>query len=98
MKFGIVFFPTVGPQDKQAPRYFDEVFQLVDLAEKLGFGHVKVVEHSFSPYGGYSPDPVTFLAAAVDRTSREHLSVYDAATAMRLVADQAFPKLAHDAA
>ncbi|MDQ3403041.1 MAG: LLM class flavin-dependent oxidoreductase [Actinomycetota bacterium] len=73
MKFGIVFFPTVGPGDKNAQQYFDECFQLVDLAEDLGFDHVKMVEHYFFAYGGYSPDPVTFLAAAAGRTRRVRL-------------------------
>ncbi|MEU6057079.1 LLM class flavin-dependent oxidoreductase [Streptomyces sp. NPDC047097] len=73
MKFGIVFFPTVSPADKPAPQYFDEALRLVDLAEELGFDHVKMVEHYFFPYGGYSPDPVTFLAAAAGRTSRVRL-------------------------
>lgn len=73
MKFGIVFFPTVGPDDKPAPQYFDECLQLVDLAEQLGYDHVKIVEHYFFAYGGYSPDPVTFLAAAAGRTSRLRL-------------------------
>ncbi len=73
MKFGIVFFPTVGPADKPAPQYFDECLQLVDLAEELGYDHVKIVEHYFFAYGGYSPDPVTFLAAAAGRTSRVRL-------------------------
>ncbi|WP_159768383.1 LLM class flavin-dependent oxidoreductase [Streptomyces sp. HM190] len=73
MKFGIVFFPTVGPADKPAPQYFDEALRLVDLAEELGFDHVKMVEHYFFAYGGYSPDPVTFLAAAAGRTRRVRL-------------------------
>lgn len=73
MKFGIVFFPTVGPADKPADQYFDEALRLVDLAEELGFAHVKIVEHYFFSYGGYSPDPVTFLAAAASRTSRVRL-------------------------
>ncbi|MEU3524150.1 LLM class flavin-dependent oxidoreductase [Streptomyces sp. NPDC038707] len=73
MKFGIVFFPTVGPADKPATQYFDEALRLVDLAEELGFAHVKMVEHYFFPYGGYSPDPVTFLAAAAGRTRRVRL-------------------------
>ncbi|MEU6803438.1 LLM class flavin-dependent oxidoreductase [Streptomyces neyagawaensis] len=73
MKFGIVFFPTVGPADKPAPQYFDEALRLVDLAEELGFDHVKMVEHYFFAYGGYSPDPVTFLAAAAGRTKRVRL-------------------------
>ena len=73
MKFGIVFFPTVGPADKPARQYFDEALRLVDLAEELGFEHVKMVEHYFFSYGGYSPDPVTFLAAAAGRTRRVRL-------------------------
>ncbi|GAA4689024.1 LLM class flavin-dependent oxidoreductase [Streptomyces chumphonensis] len=73
MRFGIVFFPTVGPADKPAPDYFDEALRLVDLAEELGFDHVKMVEHYFFSYGGYSPDPVTFLAAAAGRTRRVRL-------------------------
>ncbi|MGW7081735.1 LLM class flavin-dependent oxidoreductase [Streptomyces sp. NPDC054871] len=73
MKFGIVFFPTVGPADKPAQQYFDESLRLVDLAEELGFDHVKMVEHYFFAYGGYSPDPVTFLAAAAGRTRRVRL-------------------------
>ncbi|MET8060283.1 LLM class flavin-dependent oxidoreductase [Streptomyces microflavus] len=73
MKFGIVFFPTVGPDDRPAPQYFDECLQLVDLAESLGYDHAKIVEHYFFRYGGYSPDPVTFLAAAAGRTSRIRL-------------------------
>lgn len=73
MKFGIVFFPTVGPSDKSAEVYFDEALRLVDLAEELGFEHVKIVEHYFFSYGGYSPDPVTFLAAAAGRTRRVRL-------------------------
>jgi alkanesulfonate monooxygenase SsuD/methylene tetrahydromethanopterin reductase-like flavin-dependent oxidoreductase (luciferase family) len=73
VKFGIVFFPTVGPGDKPAPQYYDECFELVDLAEELGFDHVKIVEHYFFSYGGYSPDPVTVLAAAAGRTKRVRL-------------------------
>lgn len=70
MEFGINFFPTVGPDDKDAADYFEESLNLVELAEELGFDHVKTVEHYFFKYGGYSPDPVTFLTAAAARTSR----------------------------
>lgn len=73
MKFGINLFPTVGPADKPAEQYYDESLRLAELAEDLGFHHVKTVEHYFSRYGGYSPDPVTFLAAAAARTSRIRL-------------------------
>ncbi len=70
MRFGLNFFPTVGPDEKDAATYYDECLALTVLAEELGYHHVKTVEHYFFPYGGYSPDPVTFLAAAAARTSR----------------------------
>jgi alkanesulfonate monooxygenase SsuD/methylene tetrahydromethanopterin reductase-like flavin-dependent oxidoreductase (luciferase family) len=70
VKIGVTFFPTVGPADRSAVQYFQESLRLVDLAERLAFHHVKTVEHYFFSYGGYSPDPVTFLAAAAARTSR----------------------------
>ena len=73
MRIGIVFFPTVGPADKPADQYFDECLRLVDLAEELGYDHVKIVEHYFFTYGGYSPDATTFLAAAAGRTRRVRL-------------------------
>ncbi|MGV9456104.1 LLM class flavin-dependent oxidoreductase [Streptomyces sp. NPDC003635] len=73
MRIGIVFFPTVGPADKPADQYFDECLRLVDLAEELGYDHVKMVEHYFFTYGGYSPDATTFLAAAAGRTRRVRL-------------------------
>lgn len=73
MRFGVNFFPTVGPADKSAARYFEETLHLAALAEELGFDHVKTIEHYFARYGGYSPDPVTFLAAVAARTSRIRL-------------------------
>ncbi|MEV0570566.1 LLM class flavin-dependent oxidoreductase [Dactylosporangium sp. NPDC050588] len=73
MRFGINLFPTVGPSDKAAAEYFDDALGLVELAEQLDYHHVKTVEHYFFAYGGYSPDPVTFLAAAAARTSRIRL-------------------------
>ncbi|GJF33156.1 luciferase [Kitasatospora sp. NE20-6] len=73
MKFGINLFPTVGPAEKSAGQHFEESLRLAELADELGFHHVKTVEHYFHEYGGYSPDPVTFLAAAAARTSRVRL-------------------------
>lgn len=84
MRFGINFFPTLGPADRPAAQYYDECLRLTELADELGYHHVKTVEHYFFPYGGYSPDPVTFLAAAAARTRR-----------LRLVTGAAIPAFTH---
>ncbi|HEY8481693.1 MAG TPA: LLM class flavin-dependent oxidoreductase [Spirillospora sp.] len=84
MRFGINFFPTIGPADRPAAQYYDECLRLAEIADELGFHHVKTVEHYFFPYGGYSPDPVTFLTAAAARTSR-----------LRLVTGAAIPAFTH---
>ncbi len=39
----------------------------------MGFSHVRIVEHYFHYYGGYSPNPIVFLAAAAQRTRRARL-------------------------
>ncbi|MEU7578566.1 LLM class flavin-dependent oxidoreductase [Streptomyces sp. NPDC041068] len=66
----MTFFPSVGPKDKAAHTYYDEALGLIERADELGYAHVKTIEHYFFRYGGYSPDPVTFLTAAAARTSR----------------------------
>jgi alkanesulfonate monooxygenase SsuD/methylene tetrahydromethanopterin reductase-like flavin-dependent oxidoreductase (luciferase family) len=73
MEFGIQFFPAVGPAEKPADRYFAECLELCTLADDLGFTHIRTVEHYFEAYGGYSPNPLTFLAAASQRTRRARL-------------------------
>jgi alkanesulfonate monooxygenase SsuD/methylene tetrahydromethanopterin reductase-like flavin-dependent oxidoreductase (luciferase family) len=70
MRFGVNFFPVLEPRDCLAADYYQRSLDLVEQAEQLGFEHAQIVEHHFTPYGGYSPDPVTFLAAAATRTSR----------------------------
>ncbi len=72
MEFGVQFFPAVGPDQKSAEQYWREALELTQLAERLGFTNVRTVEHYFSSYGGYSPDPLIFLsaAAAVTRSVR----------------------------
>lgn len=42
-------------------------------ADRLGFSNIRIVEHYFHPYGGYSPNPIVFLSAAAMRTSRARL-------------------------
>ncbi|GAA1852235.1 LLM class flavin-dependent oxidoreductase [Pseudonocardia ailaonensis] len=87
MRFGINLFPTVGPADKPADRYFADALRLAELAERSGLDHVKTVEHHATPYGGYSPDPVTLLAAVAARTSR-----------IRLVTGAVIPAFTHPVA
>lgn len=70
MRFGITFFPTVGPQQAAAADWYDEAVDLAVLADELGFVHVKTVEHYFFAYGGYSPDPVPLLTAIARATRR----------------------------
>jgi alkanesulfonate monooxygenase SsuD/methylene tetrahydromethanopterin reductase-like flavin-dependent oxidoreductase (luciferase family) len=73
MKFGLNFFPCLGPDEKPAAQYFREAMHLIGLADELGYVHIRQVEHYFTPYGGYSPNPVVFLAAAAQRTRKARL-------------------------
>lgn len=73
MEFGIQFFPAVGPAERPANEYWNGAIELTRLAESLGFTSVRTVEHYFHPYGGYSPNPIVFLAAAAAVTSKMRL-------------------------
>jgi alkanesulfonate monooxygenase SsuD/methylene tetrahydromethanopterin reductase-like flavin-dependent oxidoreductase (luciferase family) len=73
MDFGVQFFPCVGPKDVPPAAYFGDALALTELADSLGYDHVRMVEHYFHPYGGYSPNPLLFLAAAAQRTKRLRL-------------------------
>jgi alkanesulfonate monooxygenase SsuD/methylene tetrahydromethanopterin reductase-like flavin-dependent oxidoreductase (luciferase family) len=73
MRFGVQFFPDVRPEQKSASDYFREALDIVEASEKLGFSHIRIVEHYFHYYGGYSPNPMLFLAAAAQRTQRARL-------------------------
>jgi alkanesulfonate monooxygenase SsuD/methylene tetrahydromethanopterin reductase-like flavin-dependent oxidoreductase (luciferase family) len=73
LEFGIQFFPAVGPAEKPADQYFAECLELCALADDLGYTHIRTVEHYFERYGGYSPNPLTFLAAASQRSRRARL-------------------------
>jgi alkanesulfonate monooxygenase SsuD/methylene tetrahydromethanopterin reductase-like flavin-dependent oxidoreductase (luciferase family) len=70
MKFGVNFFPVVDPQIRSATECYDLACELSELADQLDYEHVQTVEHYFSPYGGYCPDPVTLLSALAARTHR----------------------------
>ena len=71
--FGINFFSTVRQDQKSAAQYFDEAVRLCELADELGYSHVRTVEHYFRPYGGMTPNPIVFLSAVAARTTRVRL-------------------------
>ncbi|MDF2115461.1 LLM class flavin-dependent oxidoreductase [Roseiarcaceae bacterium H3SJ34-1] len=73
MEFGLQFFPSIGPDEKSARDYFAESLRLVDEADDLGYKSLRIVEHYFRPYGGYSPNPIVFLAAAAMRSRKAQL-------------------------
>jgi alkanesulfonate monooxygenase SsuD/methylene tetrahydromethanopterin reductase-like flavin-dependent oxidoreductase (luciferase family) len=73
VEFGIQFFPAVGPDQRSAADYFSDCLALSAAAARLGYSHVRTVEHYFTRYGGYSPSPIVFLAAAAARTKRVRL-------------------------
>ena len=73
MKFGVGFFPDGGPDRISARQYYDEALALAERADALGYDSLKMVEHHFTSYGGYSPDPAVFLAACAQRTRRIRL-------------------------
>jgi alkanesulfonate monooxygenase SsuD/methylene tetrahydromethanopterin reductase-like flavin-dependent oxidoreductase (luciferase family) len=73
MQVGIQFFPDIGPDVKSGRDYWQDALSLVALCDRYGYSHVRTVEHYFHPYGGYSPNPVVFLAAAAQVTKRARL-------------------------
>jgi alkanesulfonate monooxygenase SsuD/methylene tetrahydromethanopterin reductase-like flavin-dependent oxidoreductase (luciferase family) len=73
MKFGLQFFPDIKPEEKPAAQYFAEALALAEEGDRLGFSHIRIVEHYFHYYGGYSPNPIVFLAAAAQRTKQARL-------------------------
>ena len=74
MEFGVQFFPAVGPAQKSAEVYFDESLRLCELFDEYGYTNVRTVEHYFTPYGGYSPNPMIFLTAVAARTKKARLT------------------------
>lgn len=73
MQFGVQFFPDVKPEEKSARDYFRDSLDIAEAADGLGYSHVRIVEHYFHYYGGYSPNPIVFLAAAAQRTKKARL-------------------------
>ena len=73
VQFGLNFFPCVSPAQKSGEQYFREAMHLCSLTDELGYTHIRQVEHYFKPYGGYSPNPLTFLTAAAMCTRNTRL-------------------------
>lgn len=68
MKFGLSFLPDANGQDLTAVEYYNTALSLSKLADKVGFSTIKMTEHYLHPYGGFCPDPLTFLAAVASCT------------------------------
>lgn len=73
LNVGLALFPDVDESERSAAEYFGRCLEFVELGDRLGFHHVRIVEHYFRRYGGYSPNPIVFLAAAAQRTRRMKL-------------------------
>ena len=73
MEFGLNFFPSCAPHEKSAADYWADTLHLCGLMDELGYTHVRTVEHYFHAYGGYSPNPVVFLAAAAQRSRKARM-------------------------
>ena len=73
MEFGMQFFPCVGPNQKSGEQYFNECLRLTEYADVFGYTHIRIVEHYFHAYGGYSPNPIVFLSAASQRTEKARM-------------------------
>src|SRR6201993_5400843 len=73
MQFGAQFFPAVDHNDKSAADYFAESLAIAEEAETLGYTHARTVEHYFTRYGGYSPNPLVFFTAVSQRTKTMRL-------------------------
>ena len=73
MQLGVQFFPNFRPRDKSPADYFAESLDIAEEGDELGYSHARSVEHYFERYGGYSPNPVLFLAAAAARTKKMRL-------------------------
>jgi alkanesulfonate monooxygenase SsuD/methylene tetrahydromethanopterin reductase-like flavin-dependent oxidoreductase (luciferase family) len=73
MQFGVQFFPAIDHTDKSAAQYYAECLTIVEEADRLGYSHARTVEHYFTRYGGYSPNPIVFLTAISQRTKTMRL-------------------------
>lgn len=73
LDFGLHFFPDTTEAEKSPADCYRDFLRIVDLVDALGFATVRMVEHYFEAYGGSSPNPLIFLAAASQRTKTARL-------------------------
>jgi alkanesulfonate monooxygenase SsuD/methylene tetrahydromethanopterin reductase-like flavin-dependent oxidoreductase (luciferase family) len=73
IRVGLAFFPDVDDGERPAANYFKHCLDFVELGDRLGFHHVRIVEHYFRKYGGNSPNPIVFLSAAAQRSRQLRL-------------------------
>lgn len=73
MKFGLSFLPDADPKTKKPEQYFNDIVKLCIAADKAGLNTIKMTEHYLHPYGGYCPDPLTFLASISQVTKQIRL-------------------------
>lgn len=71
--YGFDLFPDSPVALKSGADYFREALDLCQLADGYQMDSIKVIEHYFNYYGGYSPSPAAFLAAISQRTRRARL-------------------------
>ena len=60
MDFSLDLFPVAYPDQQSGADYFRQSLDLCEMADGLGFNRVKVIEHYFHPYGGYTPSPAAY--------------------------------------
>lgn len=73
MEFGLQFFPAPAGDTMAARDWFAACLDLAARGDRLGFAHVRTVEHHFHRYGGWSPNPIVMLAAMAQRAPRVRL-------------------------
>lgn len=73
LEFGLDFFPDLRPSEKSGQQYFAETLRIAKAGEELGSTRIKIVEHYFQAYGGYSPNPIVYLSAAAAVTKKQRL-------------------------
>lgn len=73
MDYGLSFLPDASTHDMSGAEYYSSALALSRFADERGFKFVKMTEHYLHPYGGYCPNPLTFLAAIAAITNNIRL-------------------------